>query len=98
MGNIGSKILGTIILIAIIATPIYLIYRSRNSSWKGEVVNKKIENEEISNASVREYKLEIKHDNNGKIRVHTVSEKTYSEFKVGDKVIKNSGKIGFVKA
>ena len=98
MGNIGSRILGTLILIAIIATPIYLIYRSRHSSWKGEVVGMEIGDEEISNASVREYRIKIKRDNNGKIRVHTVSEKTYSKFEVGDKVIKNSGKMGFVKA
>ena len=98
MGNIGSRILGTLILIAIIATPIYLIYRSRHSSWTGEVVGKETEDEEVSNASVHEYKLKIKHDNNGKIRVHTVSEKLYSKFEVGDKVIKNSGKMGFVKA
>jgi hypothetical protein len=98
MGNIGSRIVGTLILIAIIATPIYLIYRSRHSSWTGEVVDKKEGDEEISNASVHEYKLKIKHENNDKIRVYTVSEKTYSKFEVGDKVIKNSGKIGFVKA
>ncbi len=98
MGHILSRILGTLILVAIIAAIPYLIYRNRKSSWTGEVVNKETHVEEDEDGRRKVFELKIKHDDTGKVKVHSVSENKYNEFAVGDKVAKQAGKMGFTKA
>ncbi len=101
-GDIFSRILGTLILIVIIALPIYLIIRSRRSSWTGEVVDKESHVEEESDSEdgasrTTVYNLKIKRDGNGVVKTHSVTAKKYEQFKVGDKVVKQAGKMSFSK-
>lgn len=101
-GDVLSRILGTLILVAIIAIPIYLIFRKRGSSWIGEVTDKEShveEDDDEDGGSTRTtvYKLTIKRAGSGVVKVHGVTEKTYNMFKVGDTVVKKAGKMGFSK-
>ncbi len=97
-GDIASRILGTLILVAIIGLPIYLIYRKRGSSWTGEVVDKNthVEDDEDGRRSV--FEVKIKDAETGKVKTFTVNAKKYNELSVGDKVAKQAGKMGFNKA
>ncbi|MBW4062114.1 hypothetical protein HJC99_06085 [Candidatus Saccharibacteria bacterium] len=97
-GSIMSRILGTLILIAIIALPFYLIYRKRASVWTGEVVDKKTHVEEDEYGRRNIFELQIKNAKTGKVQTHSVNEKRYNEFSVGDNVTKQAGKMGFIKA
>lgn len=102
-GDVLSRILGTLILIAIIGLPIYLIFRKRSSSWAGEVIDKEshVEEEEDDEdgGSTRTtvYRLKIKLTGSDKVKTHSVTKKTYEEFNVGDAVVKKAGKMGFTK-
>ncbi len=101
-GDLLSRILGTLILIAIIAIPIYLVYRKRGSSWTGEVVDKESHVEEVDDGdgSTRTtvYNLKIKHAGSEAVKTHSVTKNKYDQFTVGDKVVKRAGKMGFDKA
>lgn len=103
-GSIMSRILGTLILIAIIGLPIYLVFRKRGSSWTGEVVDKEShveeEDDDEDGGSTRTtvYNLKIKHAGSATIKTHSVTKGKYDQFEVGDNVIKQAGKMGFDKA
>lgn len=103
MGDVLSRLLGTLILIAIIALPIYLIIRKRASSWTGEVVDKEShveeeDDEDGGSTRVTLYNIKIKLTGSGDVKTHSVTQQKYEQFKVGDKVVKKAGKMVFTKA
>ncbi len=97
-GSLLSRILGTVILIAIIALPVYLVFRKRGSSWTGVVVDKKTHVEEDEYGRRNVFELEIKNDKTGKAKTYSVNEKKYNELSINDTVTKKAGKMGFTKS
>ncbi len=97
-GDLLSRILGTVILIAIIALPIFLIVRRRNSSWTGVVTDKKIVKGTDDDGNPTEsFVLIIKKDGAEKAHARNVSAANYNKFAVNDKIEKKAGKFRLEK-
>lgn len=97
-GSIMSRILGTLILLAIIFGPIYLFIRYRNSSWTGIVTDKKVKEDQEENlGTTHTHILCITKDGAKKPHDKSVSSKVYDQFAIGDKVTKQAGKMGLLK-
>lgn len=97
-GDLLSRIIGTLILIAIIALPIYLIYRRRSSSWTGVITDKKIVKGTNDDGNATEsFVLIIKKDGAEKAHARNVSAANYNKFAINDKIEKKSGKFSLEK-
>ena len=84
-----SEVFGTIVLIAIVI--IYLTIKSKktkNSSWKGELIKKRDITDEDNENHV--YRLIFRINNGKKVKV-SVSEEIYNKSQVGDKFEKIKG-------
>ncbi len=97
MLDVLSRILGTLILITIIALPIYLIFRHRASSWTGEVVDKETHVEDDEDGRRVVYDIKIKQNETNKVKNYTVNKKKYDDLSIGDNVKKQAGKMSFNK-
>lgn len=85
--------MGFIIVVPFSVLVIFLIIKSRRSSWRGEIVDKvrKTGRDEDGDA-VEYYTIVVKTDVGKTIKV-AVSLKEYKDYNVGDKLIKDSGKF-----
>jgi hypothetical protein len=84
-----NNLISTIVLVAIIV--VFVVFKrkkTKNSSWRGELIKKKDITDEDDENHV--YRLIFKTDS-GKISKVSVSEDIYSKAKIGDKYEKVTG-------
>ena len=83
-------IIGFVILIG------KLISKAKNSSWEGEIIKKEHNTTPSYDDDIRDnhfYYLVVKMNESGEERKIGLSEKLWSQFKVGEKIKKPKGKL-----
>jgi hypothetical protein len=83
-----------VIIVPFSVLVIYLILKGRKQAWKGTIIDKNanVSNDMDSDKSTMIYSVRIKSDE-GREFNYGVDKTKYNEYKIGDRLVKESGKI-----